>query len=104
MNIDLGKLKQVDVIIFLGNVLTVSRPVVNGTGSLLGVLHAELPWEQVLSRALTELARRESSYVFVIANGNLLFHPFLPPGLLSDIPVSRVESDIDIGTVTSAAR
>ena len=85
--------------------MTVSRPVINGTGYLLGVLHAELPWEHILSSALAELAGRDSSYVFVVANdNNLLSHPFLPARLLSDIPVSRVESDIDIGLVLSSAR
>ena len=74
-------------------VLTISRPVINGT-QVIGVLHAELPWQQLFSVALTRLAERKSSYPFVFDYSNqLLFHPLLPSNVLGDVPVTEPESE-----------
>ncbi|XP_064385852.1 VWFA and cache domain-containing protein 1-like [Halichondria panicea] len=96
-------------------VLTISRPVINGT-QLIGVLHAELPWQHLFSVALTRLAERKSSYPFAFDyNNQLLFHPLLPSNVLGDVPVTESESETmgkvdvsvlngtSVGTILSAA-
>ena len=73
--------------------MTISRPVINGT-QLIGVLHAELPWQHLFSVALTRLAERKSSYPFAFNyNNQLLFHPLLPSNVLGDVPVTESESE-----------
>ncbi len=77
-------------------VLTVSRAVSNNS-RLIGVLHAEFPWERLLSVIFTRLANRGSSYPFVYNDdGGLLYHPLLPSNVLKEVPVSELERRVNV--------
>lgn len=83
-----------------GNSLAISQPIFNGS-ALLGVLHAILPFNQLLSMLNSALTGREFSYAFVLDQNSRqpLFHPLLPGDSLVEVSIADLEPEGVIGGV-----